>query len=324
MMMFLVLKERLRSFYGKYAAAADGMVKFIYSFAALWMMSHNLGFMTRLNSMAVVLLLSLLCAFLPYGAIACLLAVVLLAHIYAVSMEIALITAVFLMIVALLYYGFQPGDSYWMVLVPMAFVMKIPFAVPILAGLCAGPIVVIPVSCGVVVYYILNYVRQNAGLLTNDASVDIAQKFVQIIQAILSNKAIVVMIAVCAVGVLAVYLIRTLSVDYAWMIAIVIGTIVQMAGVFVGDYLFDVSMPIGELLTAVIVSLVLAGLYHFFVFAVDYTRTDYMQFEDDDYVYYVKAVPKVAVSKPDVRVQRMNNPERVRRPGAEGRRQERP
>ena len=29
MMMFLVLKERLRSFYGKYAAAADGMVKFI-------------------------------------------------------------------------------------------------------------------------------------------------------------------------------------------------------------------------------------------------------------------------------------------------------
>ena len=97
-----------------------------------------------------------------------------------------------------------------------------------------------------------------------------------------------------------------------------------MAGVFVGDYLFDVSMPIGELLTAVIVSLVLAGLYHFFVFAVDYTRTEYMQFEDDDYVYYVKAVPKVAVSKPDVRVQRMNNPERVRRPGAEGRRQERP
>ena len=142
MMMFLVLKERLRSFYGKYAAAADGMVKFIYSFAALWMMSHNLGFMTRLNSMAVVLLLSLLCAFLPYGAIACLLAVVFLAHIYAVSMEIALITAVFLMIVALLYYGFQPGDSYWMVLVPMAFVMKIPFAVPILAGLCAGPIAV--------------------------------------------------------------------------------------------------------------------------------------------------------------------------------------
>lgn len=64
--------------------------------------------------------------------------------------------------------------------------------------------------------------------------------------------------------------------------------------------------------------------FTFSCFAVDYTRTEYMQFEDDDYVYYVKAVPKVAVSKPDVRVQRMNNPERVRRPGAEGRRQERP
>ena len=201
---------------------------------------------------------------------------------------------------------------------------KIPFAVPILAGLCRRAYCC---DSGQLRDCCLLYFKlcpAECGLLTNDASVDIAQKFVQIIQAILSNKAIVVMIAVCAVGVLAVYLIRTLSVDYAWMIAIVIGTIVQMAGVFVGDYLFDVSMPIGELLTAVIVSLVLAGLYHFFVFAVDYTRTEYMQFEDDDYVYYVKAVPKVAVSKPDVRVQRMNNPERVRRPGAEGRRQERP
>lgn len=323
MMMFLVLKERLRAFYGKYAAAADGLVKFIYSFAALWMMSHNLGFMAKLNSMAVVILLSVLCAFLPYGAIAVVLAIVLLAHIYAVSMEIALITAVFLLVVALLYYGFQPGDSYWMVLVPMAFILKIPFAVPILAGLSSGPVIMIPVSCGVVVYSILNYVRQNAGLLTNDASVDITQKFVQIIQGIFSNKELIVMVAVCAVGVLTVYLIRTLSVDYAWVIAIIIGTIVQMAGIFVGDYLFDVSMPIGELLIAVFGALILAGLYHFFVFAVDYTRTEYTQFEDDDYIYYVKAVPKVSVSRPDVRVQRMNNPDRVRKPGTESRKQER-
>ena len=116
MMMFLVLKERLKSFYGKYATPVNGVIKFIYSFVA----------------MAVVALFS---AFLPYGTIGCLLGAVMLAHIYAVSMETALITAVILIILILLYYGFQPGDSFWLVLTPMAFLLKIPFAVPLLAGL---------------------------------------------------------------------------------------------------------------------------------------------------------------------------------------------
>lgn len=68
--------------------------------------------------MAVVALFS---AFLPYGAIGCMLGAVMLAHIYAVSMETALITAVILIILILLYYGFQPGDSFWLVLTPMHF-----------------------------------------------------------------------------------------------------------------------------------------------------------------------------------------------------------
>ena len=31
---------------------------------------------------------------------------------------------------------------------------------------------------------------------------------------------------------------------------------------------------------------------NFFFFSVDYTCTEYVQFEDDDYYYYVKAVPR--------------------------------
>ncbi len=313
MMMFLVLKERLRSFYGKYGAFTNGVIKFGYSLMAIMMLNQNIGFMTKLKNPFVPPVLALVCAFLPAGAISFLLAAVMLMHIYTVSFEITLITAVFLIIVALLYYGFQPGDSYWLVLTPVAFILKIPFAVPLLAGLSGSLVTVIPVSCGVVVYYVLMYVKQNAGVLTNDASVDITQKFVLIIKALVSNKFMLVMICMCVVGILVVYLLRTLSVDYAWILAIILGTIVQLAAVFVGDYLFDVSLPIGELVAGAVIALVFAGLYHFFVFAVDYSRTEYTQFEDDDYVYYVKAVPKVAVSKPDVRVQRINNPGKARR-----------
>ena len=34
-------------------------------------------------------------------------------------------------------------------------------------------------------------------------------------------------------------------------------------------------------------------------FSVDYSRTERVQFEDDEYYYYVKAVPKVVVATPE-------------------------
>lgn len=315
MMVLLELKERLKSFYGRFAVPVTALMKFFLCFAAVWMMNQNIGFMTKLKNPLVPVLVSLAGAFLPYGAISFLLAAVMLAHIYAVSFEIALLAGVFLIIVALLYFGLQPRDSYWLILTPLAFGLRMPFVIPVLAGLAGGIISIIPVSCGVAVYYIMAYVKQNAGVLTNDAGVDITQKYVQIIRALVSNQVMFLFIAVCAVGILAVYLLRTLSVDYAWSIAVVLGMVAQLAVVFAGELIFDISVPLQEILAGTVLSLAIAGIYHFFVYAVDYSRTEYINYEDDDYVYYVKAVPKVSVSTTDVRVQRINNPKKARRGG---------
>ena len=43
MMMFLVLKERLKSFYGKYATPVNGVIKFLYSLAAMALLNGNIG-----------------------------------------------------------------------------------------------------------------------------------------------------------------------------------------------------------------------------------------------------------------------------------------
>ena len=41
-------------------------------------------------------------------------------------------------------------------------------------------------------------------------------------------------------------------------------------------------------------------------FALDYNRTEYVQYEDDEYYYYVKAVPKITVASEDVTVKHIN------------------
>ena len=206
-----------------------------------------------------------------------------------------------------MYYGFQPGDSYLLLITPIFYILKIPYAVPLLVGLSKTPIAVVPVGCGTFIYYVLQYVKQNAGVLTNDASLDIAQKYVQIMKSMMGNKLMMLMIVSCVAGVFVVYLIRRLSIDYAWIIAIVVGAIAQLTVIFIGDYIFDVSAPMAQLLLGTLGSMLIAGIYNFLIFSVDYSRTEYIQFEDDDYYYYVKAVPKITISTPDVKVQKINS-----------------
>lgn len=313
MMALLEFREMLRSFYGKCDAVLIPVIKFVVSVTAFWLLNDSIGYMEKLKSPVVWLALSVVCSFLPYGVISFLAGVVLVAHISSVSLEMALVLAVILVMAAILYYGFQPGDSYLLLLTPILFHFRIPYVIPLLVGLSGGLAGVIPVSLGVFLYYTIQYVKQNAGVLTNDAAVEITQKYVQIIKSMMNNNLMLVMIAAFAAGILVVYLIRTLSVDYAWHIAIVAGAMVQLMVVFVGDFMFDVSVPMLEFLFGVIAAMILAAVYNFFVFAVDYSRTEYVQFEDDDYYYYVKAVPKITVSAPDVKVQKINSTRSRRR-----------
>ncbi len=313
MMALLEFREMLRSFYGKCDAVLIPVIKFVVSVTAFWLLNDSIGYMEKLKSPVVWLALSVVCSFLPYGVISFLAGVVLVAHISSVSLEMALVLSVILVMAAILYYGFQPGDSYLLLLTPILFHFRIPYVIPLLVGLSGGLAGVIPVSLGVFLYYTIQYVKQNAGVLTNDAAVEITQKYVQIIKSMMNNNLMLVMIAAFAAGILVVYLIRTLSVDYAWHIAIVAGAMVQLIVVFVGDFMFDVSVPMLEFLFGVIAAMILAAVYNFFVFAVDYSRTEYVQFEDDDYYYYVKAVPKITVSAPDVKVQKINSTRSRRR-----------
>ena len=49
-----------------------------------------------------------------------------------------------------------------------------------------------------------------------------------------------------------------------------------------------------------------------FSFNLDYSRTEKVQFEDDEYYYYVKAVPKVTVTTPEHKVKKINRAQNQR------------
>lgn len=302
----LVFKERLKAFYGRHSFIVDAVRKFIFSLVVFILLNHNLGFHEFLKSPLVLLAVSFLCAFLPVSVMTCLAAVFMMIHLYSVSLELTVITGILVLAVSILYSGFQPGNSVVMVVTPMLFFLKVPFVVPLIIGLSCGLSALIPMCMGVFFYYLLVYAKQNAGVLAGAAAIDITQKYMQILNSLLSNELMLLMVLAFAAAAVVVYLIKSLAVAYAWTIAIAAGVVVELAVVFFGNSRMDVNLSVGSMIVGILVSMVLAFVFEFFVFAVDYTRTEYLQFQDDDYYYYVKAVPKVAVTAPDVKVQRIN------------------
>ena len=125
----LLWKEQLKQFYNKYSYGVQPVIRFLFALCTFLSLNANIGYMNKLKNPLVIILVCLVSSLLPYGAIVFLAACLLVAHVYAVSLEMALITLVLILTVAILYYGFKPGDSYLIVLTPLAFLFKIPYAI---------------------------------------------------------------------------------------------------------------------------------------------------------------------------------------------------
>jgi hypothetical protein len=177
---------------------------------------------------------------------------------------------------------------------------------PLAMGLLGLPTSVVSVGFGIVISYMIKYFSANTGKIAGEGVEETASQFQQVITDILGDKGMLVMIAAFAVTIILVYVIRRTSVDHSWKIAIVAGMVSIIVCTLIGDLVLETNMSIGGVIVGSFVSAVLMLVVEFFAFNVDYSRTEKVQFEDDEYYYYVKAVPKVTVSAPDRKVKRIN------------------
>ena len=97
-----------------------------------------------------------------------------------------------------------------------------------------------------------------------------------------------------------------MSIDYAWSIAIGTGAVVDFVVLLLGSMVMGVSLKVLPVLLGSLISAGLAILLQLAVFSMDYSRTEYVQFEDDEYYYYVKAVPKMTIAVPEKRVKKIS------------------
>ena len=315
----LVAKQYIRSFINKYEVYLKPLMKLILAITSLMMINGKIGYMHRLDDISIVLIVAHQCSFMPMNFIIFIAAVFTVLHMYALSLECAAVALVLFLVMFLLYFRFSPKDTLVVLLTPICFVLKIPYAIPLTMGLIGTPASVISVGCGVVVSYLISYIADSATALSGMDTEDVATKFRFIVDGLLDNKEMLLTIFAFALTIVIVYLIKRMSVNYSWTIAMIAGAIADVMILLIGDLIFDTNVSIVGIIIGTVFSILIAKIVEFFAFHVDYSRVEKVQFEDDEYYYYVKAVPKITVATPSKTVKRINTPKR-RPSGSQSRR----
>ncbi len=310
----LELRDKLKLIYSKNEVFILPVVKLLLALITLSVINGNMGYMSKIDNIGIVLIIALACSFLPTGSITLFAMLFSMLHMYALSLEVAIVGLVVYLLLFLLFMRLDTKGALVVILTVLLSFMKIPYIMPVAMGLLGTPMSAVSVGCGVVMYYLLQTVIQNAPTINTMAEADAMGKIRLILDALLGNKAMLVTVIAFAITVVAVYIIRRMSIDYSWTIAMVAGVILNMIILLIGDLVYETNISVVGAIFGNILAMGIAKVVEFFRFCVDYSRTEKVQFEDDEYYYYVKAVPKMTVAAPTKTVKHINTQRRVPAP----------
>ncbi len=300
MTLLLEFREKLKNFYAEYSLFLQPLLKFLLAMVIFKGINWYLPFVKPLDNIFVLLVMALICSILPLNTIVLFGCILIIGQCYGVGIEVAGFALCLFLIMIILYIRFTPGDAIVLLLTPLAFRLGIPCAVPIGFGLTRSPASAVSSGFGVIVYYFLDLVHNSAEVLEGTDPEQMAENLKLLLDGLAGNQHMMMEIIAFVTVLLAVNVIRRLSVSHAWQIAICTGGIVYIVILVAGGLIIDVRTPVIPMIAGTVGAVLISLILEFFLFNVDYSRTEYLQYEDDDYYYYVKAVPKRSISQRQV------------------------
>ncbi len=306
MIYLLELKEKIKKLYNKYNIYVLPAAKFLLTLVSIILLNVNIGYMTQIKHPVIAVVVSVACAFLPVGFMVVALSLIMLMHLFAISLEFAAVALCVVALMYLLYFRYAPKQGHILVITVILCFLKLPYVLPVAVGLVLGVTAVIPVAFGIIIYYIIETAGAFEAAIANQGTVDSFQQVAYIVESLLGNRAWMVLVLAFAVAITVVYFIKKLTVDNAWTYAIISGTVVQFILLIVGKIAFSAKIDLVFMVIGTLLGAVLGYVFQVVFFSLDYKRTEYVQYEDDEYYYYVKAVPKINIADVDLQVKQIN------------------
>ncbi len=304
----LTFRDMVKSFLGRFDFVLTPIAKGLFAFCFLLLLNSQMGYFDALHNTVVLLGIAVVCAFLPIEFIAGIGYVFFVLHSFKVSIDVGILALALVLIFYCAYMRFAPKTGMIALLIPMCYNMHIIYAIPILLGVLIGPAAIVPAIFGIVLYSFQAGLLDVSNMLSTVTDEETAvQGYQYIIDLFVDNKFMLLTFVVFACVITVTYVIYRLSFTHSWIVAIIVGGILNVVLFLVGSVTMVLDVELSSVLGGSLVGVLLAVVIQFCKGIVDYQRTEHLQFEDDEYYYYVKAIPKMTVSEVNKSVKHINS-----------------
>ena len=275
MAQLVYFKEWLTTLYKRHVEIILPILKLLFAFFALSMFQRMFYYNECIDKPWVFLAVSAVQAFLPISFLYYAISILIMINLWNVSMDIFLGFVIFFIVCSLAFIRVDKKHAIIIIATVLLFYLKLEYLLPVLLGMSVGFGAILPAAAGIVTYFLSVYMTDVSTLLTTSTSSSFGMGLQRIVNLILIDKKLLVLLVTFALIIFITTLLLLLF----------------------GRLIFELDYTIWRLFLEVILGIGCCYIYRFFRGIGDVSRIEKVSFEDDEYFYYVKAVPKIKVTE---------------------------
>ncbi|MCI1958080.1 MAG: hypothetical protein LKJ25_00450 [Clostridia bacterium] len=222
------------------------------------------------------------------------------------SVETAIIVFIVFFVLFLFYGRIFPKESLLFIVMLVGYKFKIPYAVPLFAAIYVGARSIVPVGAAVLFsqfeycFDTMVSMSPTSGFAVTNLPDKLLEVFTYLCNEIYAHitGALFVMAAVL-IALIIGWAISSLHIDHEKEIGMGIAAVITVFGVFVAIILGGANVSVTGMPISVVISVGIVLIIRLFDDLPDYKNTEWVQFQDSNYFYYVKAVPKIKAARND-------------------------
>ncbi|MHC1748980.1 MAG: hypothetical protein AB9856_11720 [Cellulosilyticaceae bacterium] len=308
----LTIRQEGIRFYRNYEKIILPCIKFIAFFMLIMFISKSVGTIPVLMSPYTVIALSLLGIVLTDKLAITVLSLLIITHLMKFNISIGCIALGMFIILYICLIRLYPRESLIILVMMIAFKLRLEYAIPIIAALFGSFICIVPMILGVFFWFTGGQLIPiiQGGVENNGKILDIVTTVGTLIyQNVVMDSTMLSIVGIFIIVFTIVYIIRKQSIDYAPYIAICVGGVMSLLGFVMSILFLDIKINVLLMVFMTIISVCIAIIVEYASKVLDYPRAEVVQFEDEDNYYYVKVVPKINIMTSNKRVKKVYSDE---------------
>ncbi len=302
----LLGRERIKNFFQKHYKIIIPIFKLLGGLFVFFTLENLYGYSQIWSSIWFIAIMIGLFIIIPLRHAYLLSSIFILCNLTNVSFDVTVLYLAFILIAYLLILRLIPGYSWIMVVVPVLFYFKLPCLIPLLIGMFCGLSSALIMILGTITYFFSSYVKEIIILLNSAAQKETVVAFRKIVQLMSRDNELLLTIFILCLVFLVTYTIYKQEKDYAWYLSVVFGGLTYLILKLLQMLLLEGDTSIAKIVGTTLITMAIAAVVQFFSCVIDYSRSEKVQFEDDEYYYYVKIVPKISVQEKTKNVKKIS------------------